>query len=90
MSKKLEIIENDNVQLKNENQKLSDANKLWIKKYNDLYSKNQHNYLLIGDMKKLIIEMGNLDQKEKKLGGIDMIKVAFDKKNKTINDLKKK
>ena len=63
--------------------------KIQLKSYDELQSKNHHNYVLIEKMKNLLIEKGNLDQNEQKLGGIDMVKTAFAKKDKIINDLKK-
>ena len=58
------------------------------KKDEDLKKINKHNYLLIKEMKNLLIEEGELNENEKKLGGIDMVKKAFEKKNETIKELR--
>lgn len=57
-------------------------------KYNSLWSKNHHNYELIGDMKKILIHDVNLTGDENKLGGVDMTKRALAKKDEMIESLR--
>lgn len=77
------------IHLKIKNTKLSSEVKSLTEKYNSLFKKNHHNYVLIGEMKKILIEDGNLVGDERKLGGIEMTRRALEKKDEIINRLKK-
>lgn len=77
------------IHLKIKNTKLSSEVKSLTEKYNSLFKKNHHNYVLIGEMKKILIEDGNLVGDERKLEGIEMTRRALEKKDEIINRSKK-
>lgn len=74
-------------QLQNDKQKINEEKNKLISKYKSLWAKNHHNFVLLGDMKKIMIHDVNLTDDEKKLGGIDMIKRTLAKKDEMIESL---
>ena len=89
ISEELKTKEPTNDKLLQEINSLKEKNEKLVKNYKDLKEKNHHNYVLIGEMKKIIKEKGNLQGEEKKLGGIPLTERAFEKKEEEISTLQK-